>query len=846
MDGFNLRHDNYNECRNLSRSYFEGDELATSVFINKYALKDFNGNIYESSPYDLHQRLTKEIARIENKYPNPLEVDEIFNLIDKFKYLVPQGGPMAGIGNDFHISSLSNCFVIGNEGDSISGLIRTEEDQLNIMKRRGVVGFDLSHIRPKGSPVLNSGLISIGLIPFIEKYSNSAQQIFQGKRNGALMLTLSINHPEVEDFIDAKLELNKISAANISVRIDDEFMKAVGDKKPYVQKFPIFSSEPKMTKTIDALDLWTKIVTNAWKSAEPGILFWDKIINESVSDCYSDLGFKTVSTNPYGEMPLNAFDSCRLLAINLYSHVKKPFTTDAEFDFELFEKHARLALRISDDIVDLELEQIDKMLEKLAKDPEEISIKQTEIDLWTKIKDKVIRGRRTGVGITAEGDMLAALNLKYGTNEAIEFSEKVHSLLAVNAYLSSVILAEERGPFPIYDTEREKNNPFILRLKEKSPKLYDRMSKSGRRNIALLTISPTGSTSIMTQTTSGLEPVFMVSYKRRKKINPNDQNSKTSFVDQNGDHWEEYNVFHHKFLTWLEANKYDVEEVVKLQDSELNKIIEKSPYYKATANDVDWLQKVRMQGKIQKWVDHSISVTVNLPNSATVDLVNKLYIEAWESGCKGMTIYRDGSRTGVLTSNDKKEEHEDTTFKINHSPKRPRKLEAEIVRFMNEKEKWIAIVGLLDNKPYEIFIGSSEDTFMIPKVLSKAWVLKVQDSDGNNRYDLQYTDKYGYKVTHEGLSRSFDREYWNYSKLISGIMRHGMPLRTVIDLINGLDVKSESINIWKQGIVRALRLFIPDGTKVEKEICVHCGEIGNLIYVEGCLLCNSCGHANCS
>jgi ribonucleoside-diphosphate reductase alpha chain len=815
------------------------------VFVNKYALKDSDGNIYESTPYDLHKRLAKEIARIESKYPKPLEEEEIFNLLDKFKYIVPQGGPMSGIGNDFQVSSLSNCFVIGNEADSYGGIIKLDEEQAQLMKRRGGVGHDLSHIRPKGSAVKNSALTSTGIVPFMERFSNSTREVAQDGRRGALMLSLSINHPDAGDFIDAKLDLGKITGANISVRIDDEFMKAVVEKREYIQKFPVFSVNPKTTKTIEASQLWEKIVTNAWKSAEPGILFWDTIIKESVPDCYADLGFKTISTNPCGEIPLNPYDSCRLLAINLYSYVKNPFTDKSEFDFELFAEHTRLAQRLMDDIIDLELEQIDKIIYKIDKDPEADLIKQTEIDLWNKIKEKAIKGRRTGVGITAEGDMLAALNYRYGTDEAIEFSEKIHSDLAVNAYMSSVIMAEERGSFPLYDTEREKNNPFILRLKEKSPELYDRMSKSGRRNIALLTIAPTGSTSIMTQTTSGLEPVFMVSYKRRKKINPNDQNSKTSFVDQNGDHWEEYYVFHHKFVTWLEANKYDIEEVKNLPDAELQKIIDKSPYNKATANDVDWLQKVRMQGKIQKWVDHSISVTVNLPNSANVDLVNRLYIEAWESGCKGMTIYRDGSRTGVLVTNDKKEEEEEIHFRVHHSPKRPRKLEAEIVRFMNNKEKWITVVGLLDGKPYEVFTGSAEDTFVIPKTISKAWVLKIRDNEGNSRYDLQYADKNGYKVTHEGLSRSFNKEYWNYAKLISGVLRHGMPLPKVVELIDGLNVESESINSWKKGIVRALKLFIPDGTKVEKEECEHCGEVGHLIYVEGCLSCKSCGHSKC-
>jgi len=834
----------YQEALNASIDYFNGDELAASVFLNKYALKDSFGNLYEATPTDMHKRLARELARIENKYPKPLTEDEIFNLLDKFKYIIPQGGPMSGIGNNFQISSLSNCFVIGNSADSYGGIIQLDEEQAQLMKRRGGVGHDLSHIRPKGSPVKNSALTSTGIVPFMERYSNSTREVAQDGRRGALMLSVSIKHPDAEEFIDAKLDLGKITGANISVRIDDEFMKSVVAKKNYIHKYPINSNDPVFTKTVNASSLWNKIITNAWRSAEPGILFWDTIIKESIPDCYADLGFETVSTNPCGEIPLNPYDSCRLLAVNLYSYVKNPFTNKAKFDFNLFEEHSRLAQRLMDDIIDLELEQIDKILDKVNKDPESDEIKRTEQNLWLKIKDKAQKGRRTGVGITAEGDMLASLGYTYGSNEAIEFSEKVHSTLAINTYRSSVKMAEERGAFPIFDVEREKNNPFINRLKKIDPEWYENMSKVGRRNIALLTVAPTGSTSIMTQTTSGIEPVFMVSYKRRKKVNPNDQNSTASFVDENGDHWEEYIVFHHKFLTWLEVNKYDIEEVKSLSDNELQKIVKKSPYYQATANDVDWMQKVKMQGKIQKYVDHSISVTVNLPNTANVDLVNKLYIEAWEQGCKGLTIYRDGSRSGVLVSNDKKEEGSDK-FKDNHSPKRPRKLDAEIVRFMNNKEKWIAVVGLLDGKPYEVFTGLAEDTFMLPKVMKKVWIIKIRDNENKSRYDLQYTDKHGFKVTHEGLSRSFDKEYWNYAKLISGVLRHGMPITKVVDLIDGLNVESLSINSWKKGVIRALKKFIPDGTKVEKEVCENCGESGSLIYVEGCLSCNACGHSKC-
>jgi len=827
-----------------STEYFNGDELAASVFLNKYALKDSDGNLYERTPEDMHRRLASEIARIEKKYPKPLEENEIFSLLENFKYIIPQGGPMSGIGNDFQISSLSNCFVIGNDADSYGGIIKLDEEQAQLMKRRGGVGHDLSNIRPKGSPVKNSALTSTGIVPFMERFSNCTREVAQDGRRGALMLSISSKHPDVEEFIDAKLDLGKITGANISVRIDDAFMQAVTNKTDYTQQYPIDSAEPKMTKNIDANYLWDKIVTNAWKSAEPGILFWDTIIKESIADCYADLGFKTTSTNPCGEIPLTPYDSCRLLAVNLYSYVQNPFTKEAAFDFDLFEQHVRIAQRIMDDIIDLELEQIDKIINKLETDPEAEDIKLTEKQLWQKIKEKAVLGRRTGVGITAEGDMLAALNIRYGTDEATDFSEEVHKRVAINAFQSSVNMAEERGAFEIYDAKREENNPFILRIKAENAALYKKMTQVGRRNIAMLTIAPTGSTSIMSQTTSGIEPVFMVSYKRRKKINPNDVNATTSYVDENGDHWEEYNVFHHKFITWLELHNYDVEQVKKMKDEQLQEIIKTSPYYKATANDVDWLKKVHMQGKIQKWVDHSISVTVNIPNDASVKLVNKLYLEAWKCGCKGLTIYREGSRTGVLVSNDDKKT-EETSFRVNHSPVRPIKLDAEVVRFMNEKNSWIAVVGLLDGKPYEIFTGLAEDTFVLPTTVEKSWIIKSKDDNGESRYDFQYIDKNGFRVTHEGLSRSFDRVYWNYAKLISGVLRHGMPLTKVVDLVNDLNVESDTINSWKKGIARSLKKFIPDGTKVEKASCENCGESSSLAYVEGCLSCNACGHSKC-
>ncbi len=828
--------------------YFKGDELAAKVWVTKYALKDSKGNIYEKSPEDMHWRIANEIARIEKKYPNPLSASEIYELLKDFRYIVPQGSPMSGIGNNFQIASLSNCFVIGIEGnsDSYGGIMKIDEEQVQLMKRRGGVGHDLSHIRPAGSPVLNSALTSTGLVPFMERYSNSTREVAQDGRRGALMLTVSIKHPDAESFIDAKLEAGKVTGANVSVKIDDEFMHAAINGLPYIQQYPIDSPNPKVKKEVNAAALWKKIIHNAWKSAEPGILFWDTIIRESVADCYADLGFRTVATNPCGEIPLCPYDSCRLLAINLYGYVVNPFTPNAFFDFDLFKKHAHYAQRIMDDIIDLELEKIDAILEKIDSDPESEEVKHTERRLWEKIRIKAIQGRRTGIGITAEGDMLAALGLRYGSEEAIEFSTRVHKTLAIEVYRSSVQTARERGPFPIYDSKREEKNPFINRIKEADPELYKEMIRYGRRNISLLTIAPTGSTSILTQTTSGIEPVFRPVYKRRRKVNPNDKNVKVTFVDEVGDSWEEYTVFHHKFVTWLENNGYQLEEVKYYNDQQIEELVQKSPYYKATANDVDWVQKVKMQGQIQKWVDHSISVTVNLPENVTEEIVAKVYETGWESGCKGITVYREGSRSGVLISNDKKKNTAPETLPF-EVKKRPKVLEADVVRFQNNNEKWIAFVGLLDGKPYEIFTGiDDEDALNIPKSVKRGYIIKNKDEEGNTRYDFQYIDKHGYKTTIEGLSRMFDKEFWNYAKLISGVLRYGMPITDVINLVSSLQLDSDSINTWKAGVERALKRYIPDGAKPKKgAICPNCGQDA-LIYKEGCLTCQNCGYSKCS
>ncbi len=830
------------EAFEASLKYFKGDDLAARVWINKYALKDSFGNLYELSPDDMHKRLAKEIARIEQKYANPLTEEEIYNVLKGFKYIVPQGGPMTGIGNDYQIASLSNCFVVGNDGksDSYGGIMKIDQEQVQLMKRRGGVGHDLSHIRPQGSPVKNSALTSTGIVPFMERYSNSTREVAQDGRRGALMLSVSVKHPDSEKFIDAKMSQGKVTGANVSVKIHDEFMKAVEQSSPYTQKYPIESKEPVYKKEIDANDLWRKIIHNAWKSAEPGILFWDTIINESVPDCYADLGYKTVSTNPCGEIPLCPYDSCRLLAINLYSYVEKPFTKEAKFNFELFKEHIHYAQRIMDDIIDLELEKIDAITEKINDDPENEEIKYTEKRLWHNIKTKAKEGRRTGIGITAEGDMLAALGLRYGSENATDFSEEIHKTITLESYRSSINLAKTRGAFTIYDPAREANNPLINRIKQADPEIYEDMVKHGRRNIALLTIAPTGTTSLMTQTTSGIEPVFMPVYKRRRKVNPNDKGVRVDFVDEVGDNWEEYIVFHHKFKDWMEVNGYDTNKLYS--DDEIDVLISKSPYYKATSNDVDWLAKVKMQGRIQKWVDHSISVTINLPTDVSEDLVGELYMEAWKSGCKGVTVYREGSRSGVLISN-KSEKKEDKTAL---PTKRPEILEADVVRFQNNKEKWIAFIGLMNEKPYEIFTGLSddEDGILLPRSITKGKILKSYDEDNTSRYDFQYTNKRGYKTTIEGLSYKFNPVFWNYAKLISSVLRHGMPIHKVIELVSSLQFDNETINSWKAGVARALKKYVPNGTIAEDTTCGECGS-ENIIYQEGCLTCKDCGSSKC-
>lgn len=834
------------EAFEASVAYFKGDDLAARVWVNKYALKDSNGNLYEKTPDDMHRRIAREIARIEQRYANPMTEDEVFEVIKNFKYIVPQGSPMAGIGNPYQIASLSNCFVIGNDGDSDSygGIMKIDQEQVQLMKRRGGVGHDLSHIRPKGSPVKNSALTSTGIVPFMERYSNSTREVAQDGRRGALMLSVSINHPDSEDFINAKMEQGKVTGANVSVRIDDAFMQAVKDGTSYTQKYPIFSENPKKTKEIEAAKLWKKIVHNAWKSAEPGILFWDTIIKESVPDCYADLGYKTISTNPCGEIPLCPYDSCRLLAINLYSYVENPFTKKATFNFELFKKHIAIAQRIMDDIIDLELEKVDAIIAKIDADPQSEEIKSVEKNLWLNIQRKAEEGRRTGIGITAEGDMLAALGLKYGSAEGIDFSVEIHKTIALEAYRASVYTAKERGAFKIFDSEREKDNPFILRLKEADEKLYYDMLEYGRRNIALLTIAPTGTTSLMTQTTSGIEPVFLPVYKRRRKVNPNDKNVTVDFVDEVGDSWEEYVVFHHRFKEWMEVNGIATDK--KYSQEELNKIVKKSPYYKATSNDVDWLSKVQMQGAVQQWVDHSISVTINLPNDATEELVGKLYQEAWQVGCKGVTVYRDGSRSGVLISNDEKDEDTETETLTAFPTKRPEVLEADVVRFQNSKDKWIAFIGLIDEKPYEIFTGfaDDEDGILIPRWVNEGVIIKNRNEDGTSRYDFQYKNKRGYKTTIEGLSHKFNPEFWNYAKLISSTLRHGMPIEKVVELINSLQLDTESINTWKNGVARALKRYVADGTEARKQKCENCNST-SLIYQEGCLTCKDCGSSKC-
>lgn len=841
----------FDDAYRASLEYFDGDELAARVWASKYALKDSFGNLYELTPDDMHHRIAAEIARIEKKYPNPMSHDEVFGYLKDFRYIVPQGSPMTGIGNRFQVASLSNCFVIGLDGtpDSYGGVIRIDEEQVQLMKRRGGVGHDLSHIRPKGTPVKNSALTSTGLVPFMERYSNSTREVAQDGRRGALMLSVSIKHPDSEAFVDAKMTEGKVTGANVSVRIDDAFMEAATEGKPYIQSYPVDTANPEITREVDAKAFWAKIIHNAWKSAEPGVLFWDTITRESLPDCYADLGFRTISTNPCGEIPLCPYDSCRLLAINLYSYVKNPFTPQAEFDYELFAHHVAKAQRIMDDIIDLEMEKIDLILNKIDSDPETIEVKGPERHLWEKIKAKTLKGRRTGVGTTAEGDMLAAMGLRYGTPEATSFSEDVHRRLALAAYSSSVEMARERGAFEIFDADREKNNPFILRLKEQSPELYEDMAKYGRRNIACLTIAPTGTTSLMTRTTSGIEPVFMPVYKRRRKVNPNDADVRVDYVDETGDAFEEYVVYHPKFLEWMRVN--NIEQKDDYTQEQLDELVNRSPYAGATANQIDWLEKVKMQGRIQKWVDHSISVTINLPADVSEEVVNRLYVEAWKAGCKGCTVYRDGSRSGVLVAleNKKKKSEPKPEAKAEGAPlalKRPIELEADVVRFQNNKEKWIAFVGLVDGRPYEIFTGlaDDEDGIFCPKSVNHGKIIKAVAPDGSKRYDFQFVNKRGHKTTIEGLSDKFNPEYWNYAKLISGVLRYGMPIDQVLKLVGGLELDSMSINTWKMGVERALKKYLPNGTSASGQRCPNCGQ-ETLVYQEGCLICTSCGTSKC-
>ncbi len=832
----------FDQSYEASLKYFDGDELAARVWVSKYALKDSEGNIYELTPDDMHRRLARELERIENKYPNPMDAETIFGLLRDFRYVIPAGSPMAGIGNSRQAGSLSNCFVIGIDGkpDSYGGIMRIDQEQVQLMKRRGGVGHDLSHLRPKGSAVKNSALTSTGLVPFMERYSNSTREVAQDGRRGALMMTVSIKHPDAEAFIDAKMTPGKVTGANVSVRIDDAFMQAVENGTPYLQQYPVDAAEPQFTKEIDAAALWRKIVGNAWKSAEPGVLFWDTIRRESVADCYADLGFETISTNPCGEIPLCPYDSCRLLAVNLYSFVNNPFTEKAEFDFGMFRDVVGKAQRLMDDIIDLEMEKINIILAKIDTDPEPEEVKAPERDLWLKIKAKTLRGRRTGLGTTAEGDMIAAMGLKYGTPEATEFSVQVHKAVALAAYRSSVDMAAERGAFEVFDAGREAGNPYIARLCEADPQLGSDMRRQGRRNIACLTIAPTGTTSLLTRTSSGIEPVFMPVYKRRRKINAAEAGARVDYVDDSGDAFEEYIVYHPKFLEWMKVA--GIEARTNYTQDEIDEIVSRSPYSGATANDIDWYEKVNMQGAIQKWVDHSISVTINLPADISEDAVEQLYRKAWHAGCKGCTVYRDGSRSGVLVSIEKKSDKPQPAVAI----KRPIELDADVVRFQNNKEKWIAFVGLVGGTPYEIFTGLSddEDGLFLPKSVTHGKIIKAVDDNGNKRYDFQFINKRGHKTTIEGLSDKFNPEYWNYAKLISGVLRYGMPIDQVLKLVGGLELDSQSINTWKMGVERALKKYLPNGTCAKGQKCPNCGQ-ETLVYQEGCLICTACGTSKC-
>ena len=822
--------------------YFGGDELAAGVWIDKYALKNKNGELMERTPEDMHRRMAREFARIERRYIHPLSEEEIFSLFDHFKYIIPQGSPMAGIGNNDQIVSLSNCFVIGNSGnsDSYGGIIRMDEEQVQLMKRRGGVGHDLSDIRPSGSHVQNCALTSTGVVPFMERFSNSTREVAQDGRRGALMLTISIKHPDSEKFIDAKMTQGKVTGANVSVRIDDDFMQSVQNKTPYIQQYPVESPNPKVTQEIDASKLWDKIIHNAWKSAEPGVLFWDTITRESVPDCYADEGFKTISTNPCGEIPLCPYDSCRLIAMNLYSYVEEPFTERAHFNMPLFRQHVQYAQRLMDDIIDLELEKIDRILEKIESDPEDDDLKTVERNLWLKIRNQSLKGRRTGLGITAEGDMLAALNIRYGSDEGNAFSTEIHKQLALAAYRSSVNMAKERGAFPAYSCIKEGHNPFIQRIRKADPKLYDDMVRYGRRNIALLTIAPTGSVSICTQTTSGIEPAFNVVYKRRRKINPNDINiSKNIVKDSMGDQFEEYMVFHQKFVVWAETKGYTLEQMQQMDEKEIMSLVEQSPYYKSTAADTDYLKKVELQGSVQKWVDHSISVTVNLPSDISEQTVADLYMKAWQCGCKGLTVYREGSRDGVLNSITPKKEEKQAP----KSFKRPKELQADIIHFKNNNEDWVAYIGLYNGHPYEIFTGKTGDEhFLLPKWVEHGIIIKNRHEDGSKTYDFKYYDKAGYEVLLRGLDRCFDQEFWNYAKFTSALLRNGIPILNIVNIISSLNFRQESINSWRNGVCRALKKFIQDGTKQKGVVCPKCEQKDTMEFKEGCLVCSNCGY----
>ena len=835
----------YKDVLEQSLEYFNNDELAATTWINKYCLKDKHGNYLEKSPDEMHLRMAKEFGRVENKYAStetvsehlsdygknrkPLDETKIYQLFKDFKYVIPQGSVMFGLGNDQVIASLSNCIVVPSVLDSYGGVCHTDEQLAQLFKRRCGVGVDLSELRPKDALVSNAAGSTTGAVSFMNRFSNTTREVAQNGRRGALMLTMDVKHPDIEDFITIKQDLTKITRANISIRLSDEFMQAVVNDTKFTLQWPIESKDPEYTKEIDAKDLWDKIITCAHNTAEPGLIFWDRQHHYSTSSVYPE--FKNSSTNPCSEIAMQGGDSCRLIAVNLFGFVEAPFTKNAKFNFKKFYEVVYETQRLMDDLVDLELEAVERILAKINADPEPEAIKRTEKDLWNLLAETGKKGRRTGLGFTALADAIAALGIKFDTDDALAVVNDIMKTKMTAEFDSSIDMAITRGQFEVFNRNIEDTSEFVQMMAKEFPEMYERMMEHGRRNISISTVAPTGSLSMLAQVSSGIEPVFLLSYVRRRKVNTNDENSKVDFVDELGDGFEEFTVYHKKYETWMNTTgKSDVAE---------------SPYAGATAPEIDWKKRVEMQALVQKYTTHSISSTINLASDVTVDSVGDIYVDSWQKGLKGITVYRDGSRSGILVSTDQKTKEQTITSTETLTAKRPDRIVAEIVRFHNDSEKWLAVIGLVDGRPYEIFTGQMKDAFNLPQWVEKGWVTKNRNDDGSSRYDFQYIDSEGYKITIEGLSRSFDKEFWNYAKLISGVLRHGMPIPYVVDLVQNLNLYDDHINTWKNGVARALKRFVPEGTEALDKKCPNCNDPDGLIFEEGCLKCKSCGDSKC-